>query len=243
MICQLVSFQRTYNVGLIILQEKYAHSKRKQEIQIHSCCSCKKGGIFMNYLTSSKLLDDTFNTLSERVLINGEPQQEIITNAYLGVSEKRHISSLEPFKQGDYVNYDGQIYMVMEETATKRHNKYRATMTACNFAFIVRDFLGRELIGKDALGAPQYKNIYGDPYDVHAVLNKIERDFQSGFQINMIQMTYFIDIQDTEKNRATFKINEVFDIKGKGFTVAMHDLTNNGRLGILFLLQGKNPPY
>ena len=73
----------------------------------------------MNYLTSHQTLNDTFRTLSKEVLINGEPQQAIVTTAYLGEAEKRHVSSLEPFRQGDYVEHEGKTYLVTQEVESE----------------------------------------------------------------------------------------------------------------------------
>lgn len=198
----------------------------------------------MDYLTNSKLLDDAMNHISETVLINGKPQKAVVTTAYLGQSEKRHISSLEPFKAGDYVEHRGQTYLVMEETETKRHNKYRSTMEAVNYSFEVRDFLYREIVAIDPVsGRPQYKNHYSDPYDLHGVFMKTEKKFETGFQINLVRLTFMVYVQENETTLEHFEINSVFDIKGKNMQVAVHDRTHNGLLGVLFLQTGQTPPY
>lgn len=198
----------------------------------------------MSYLTSHETLNDAFNSIAEEVLINGEPQQVVITTAYLGIDEKRHISSLKPFKRGDYVEHNGHTYIVTEEVKTKRHNRYRATMVSCDYAFLVRDYLGREDTGnRDSLGRPIFKDIYSDPYNIWGHMKQWDRSLNQSFQINMMQVTFFIDVQDNEKNREQFKINNTYKIKGRDMTVALHELSNDGLLGLLFVQIGKTAPY
>lgn len=197
----------------------------------------------MNYLTNPKLLNDSLNHISETVLINGKPVKAVITTAYLGMTENRHISTLESFKRGDYVEHRGHIYLVNEEVKTKRHNKYRSTMTSCNYSFTVRDLIGREIIGYDDFKKPIYRDIYSEPYHIQGVMKEWDRKLEQAFSINMMQVTFFIDVQDTPKNREQFKINNVYDIKGVNMQVSLHELSNEGILGILFVKTGSKAPY
>jgi len=197
----------------------------------------------MNYLTNPKLLNDSLNHISETVLLNGEPIQAVITTAYLGMVENRHLSSLELFKRGDYVEYNGHTYLVTEEVKSKRHNKYRATMTSCNYYFTVRDVIGREIIGYDDFKNPIFRNIYSEPYNLHGVMKEWDRKLDQAFAINMMQVTFFIDVQDTPKNREQFKINNIYEIKGVNMQVGLHELSNEGILGVLFVKTGTSAPY
>lgn len=197
----------------------------------------------MNILTNHKLINDTFKSLTETVLINDKPQQAIIGMAYLGMVENRHINSLEPFKRGDYVEYNGHTYLITEEVQTKRQNKYRSTMTSCNYHFTVKDLIGREIVDYDSFGKPIYKDIYSEPYNIHGVMKEWDRKLDQAFAINMMQVTFFIDVQDNEKNREQFKVNNVYDIKGINMKVALHELSNDGILGVLFIKTGSTVPY
>lgn len=129
----------------------------------------------MNILTNHKLINDTFKSLTETVLINDKPQQAIIGMAYLGMVENRHINSLEPFKRGDYVEYNGHTNLISEEVQTKRQNKYRSTMTSCNYYFTVRDSLGQVMVGKDEFNRPIYEKAFSEPYEIHGVMKKWDR--------------------------------------------------------------------
>ena len=198
----------------------------------------------MNYLTNPKLLNDSLNHISETVLINGVPQQAVITTAYLGLEENRHISSLQPFKRGDLVEHRKHTYLVTEEVKTKRHNKYRATMTSCNYYFTVRDYLGKVDSGKkDDFGRPIFTDIYGEPYNLHGVMKEWDRKLDQAFAINMMQVTFFIDVQDNAINREQFKINNIYEIRGRNMKVALHEKSNDGILGVLFLETGTSAPY
>ncbi|MTD30111.1 hypothetical protein [Planomicrobium sp. YIM 101495] len=197
----------------------------------------------MNLLTNYTLINDTFDSLSETVLINGEPQKAIIATAYLGMVENRHISSLQPFRRGDYVEHRGHLYIVNEEVKTPRHNKYRATMTSCNVSIEVRDFLGRVIDRFDELGRPIYVDAYSDPYLIHGVMKQWERSLNDAFALQMMEIAFFVDVRDTPEAREQFKINNVYTIKGMAVSVVMHDLSQNGLLGLLFIKSGKTPPY
>ena len=197
----------------------------------------------MNYITNPKLLNDSLNHISETVLINGVPQQVVITTAYLGLEENRHISSLQPFNRGDLVEHRKHTFLVTEEVKTKRHNKYRATMTSCNYYFTVRDLIGREIIGFNDFNQPMYKSIYGEPYNLHGVMKEWDRKLDQAFAINMMQVTFFIDVQDNAINREQFKVNNIYDIKGVNMKVALHELSNEGIIGVLFVKTGSTAPY
>lgn len=197
----------------------------------------------MNYLTNAKLLDDALSHISKTVLINGNPQQAVITTAYLGLAENRHISSLQPFNRGDLVEHRGHTYLVTEEVKTKRHNKYRATMTSCNYYFTVRDLISREIIGYDDFNRPMYKETYSEPYNIHGVMKEWDRKLDQAFAINMMQVTFFIDVQDNAINREQFKVNNIYDIKGVNMEVKLQEFSNEGIIGILFVKTGSSAPY
>lgn len=199
----------------------------------------------MNLLTNYKLINDTFISFAETVYINKSSQQAIIGTAPLGlgVVEKRHISSLQPFKRGDYVEHNGHTYMISEEVSSPRHNKYRATMTSCNYSFSVRDYLGKIQVGVDDFGRPIYQDQYSDLYQIYGVMKQWDRSLNQSFGINMMQVTFFIDVQDNAKTREQFKLNNIYDIKGKNMKVALHDLSQEGLIGVLFLSTGIDAPY
>lgn len=184
------------------------------------------------------MLNDTFRTLSEEVIINGERQDAIVTTANLGESEKRHISSLQPFKEGDIVEHRGNNYMVMEEVVTKRHNKYRATMSHCDYSFTVRDLLEKRFNGLDDLGRPKYQYVYSERYEVLCVVDKLESTSHLNVQFATMDKKIIVSVQDTEKNRINFEVNSEQNFKGNKAKVIIHDLTHNGRINLVFLLGG-----
>lgn len=197
----------------------------------------------MNLLDNYTLLNDTFKPLSETVLINGKPRQAIIGMAYLGVAENRHINTLEPIKRGDYVEHKGHIYIVSEEVKTPRQNKYRATMTSCNITIEARELIERVKVGTGGMGRPIYQNIYSDPYYIEGAMKQWERSLDDAFAIAMMDVSFFVDIQDNPKNREQFKINNIYKIKGMDVAVNLQDLSQDGLLGLLFVKTGKEAPY
>lgn len=197
----------------------------------------------MNILDNYTLLNDTFKSLSETVLINGEPRQAIIGMAYLGMVENRHINTLEPIERGDYVLHKDHMYIINEEVKTPRQNKYRATMTSCNLTLEVRDYLGREIVGYDSFGKPIYKESYSDPYEVYGTMKQWERSLNDAFAIQMMDISFFVDVQDNAKNREQFKVNNAYSIKGTNVAVNLQDFSQDGLLGLLFVKSGKTAPY
>ncbi|QHJ71614.1 hypothetical protein [Planococcus halotolerans] len=197
----------------------------------------------MNLLTNYKLLNDTFDSLAETVLINGKPQQAIIGMAYLGTVENRHINSLQPFNRGDYVDYKGHKYLISEEVKSPRQNKYRSTMTSCNVTIEVRDYLGKTKIGEDDFGKPIYEEHYSEPYDVYGSMKQWERSLNDAFSINMMDVSLFIDIQDTPENRTLFAVNNELSILGMTAKVMLQDLSQDGLIGVLFNKTSGVAPY
>lgn len=197
----------------------------------------------MNLLTNYTLLNDTFKSLTETVLINDEPHEAIIGMAYLGTVENRHISSMQPFKRGDYVQYRGHTYLINEEVKTARQNKYRSTMASCNLSFEVRKYLGKVKVGQDDLGRPIYEESYSEPYNIYGVMKQWERSLDDAFAINMMEVSFFVDIQDTPETREQFKVNNTYTIQGMNVNVMLQDLSQDGLLGLLFTKTGSPAPY
>lgn len=198
----------------------------------------------MNLLTNYKLLDDTFNSLAETVLINGKPQQAIVGMAYLGTVENRHINSLQPFKRGDYVDYRGHKYIISEEVKSPRQNKYRSTITSCNVTMEVRDYLGKVNTGRtNDFGQPIYEDQYGEPYDVYGSMKQWERSLNDAFAIQMMDVSVFVDIQDTPEMREQFKVNNEYTILGMTVKLMLLDYSQDGLIGLLFNKVSGTAPY
>lgn len=187
----------------------------------------------MNLLTDYKLINDTFKSMAETVLINGVEQDCIVSTAYLGESEKRHISSLDRMGQGDLVEHRDKMYMIIEEVETPRHNKYRASMAHCDFQFEIPGEKTKIEVGRDSFGRPVYETVVGESTFVYAVINKLERNMALNSQMPAVASHTYIDVQENEANKIFFKVNNEFDFKDKRIRVVSHDLTNNGRLGLL----------
>jgi len=188
-----------------------------------------------NPLNNLTLLTDTFKSISETVLINGKPQQAVITFSGLGEQEKRIINSLEPFEQGDLVEHEGQMYLVSEEVTTPRGIKYRATMTLCNYTFVIetKGALTRVQIDTDTLGKPIYKDVYAPSTfdDVPAIIYGFQSKYTYG-QIATSISTMFIHVQHNDKNMTDFSTNKEIPFRDKAVKLKGRDISRNGLLGI-----------
>ena len=187
----------------------------------------------MSYLFNSQPLDDAFKAMAQTVLINDEPQQAVITTAHLGEKERKHISSLQKFSQGDYVQFNDELYLIIEEVEGKRHNKYRATMALCNFRITIKGETIRVQIGKDEFGRPIYQTTNLPDTYVHGVINKADRRLQLTGQMSVVNSRLYIDVQDNPDNVTKLAVNKTFPFKDKAIKVLSHDRSNNGRLGLL----------
>lgn len=174
----------------------------------------------MNYLTSHKTLNDAFVTIAKEVLINGKPQQAYITNAHLGMASRRHIHSLEPFRQGDYVEFGEGVYLVMEDVVNVRGAKYKSTIQYCNYNVATPDKQGeRYQDGVDDRGLPiwKYEKIPGRK--IYVIID-MDRITITGSQIRVNTATMIMLLPDSEENRDEIKVNNEIDVYGKTMKVA-----------------------
>ena len=145
----------------------------------------------MNYLMSTQSLKDTFNSLSTEVLINNVPQQAVITMAHLGMQSKRHLHSLEPFNQGDYVVFNEETYLVVEDVINPRGVKYKATIEYCNYKAQTPDFVERVLVGVDPdTKKPIYEEITTPGIYFMSIIKQDNISIVNGaFRLNTSQFT------------------------------------------------------
>lgn len=178
----------------------------------------------MNKFTGIQSLKDAFRTLSTEVLVNGEPQQAVITQAHLGMQSKRHIHSLEPFSQGDYVKFDENTYLVIEDVISTRGAKYKATIQYCNYTITTPETTEKIMTGeKDKFGKPIYTYITTPGLDIQVIVDEERITLNGGaFRVNTTNLAMLLP--DTDINREEVKVNAelvMFDRK--------HRVTNINR--------------
>lgn len=190
----------------------------------------------MNQFNNNQMLIDTFRSMSYPVLINGKEQEVFITTAYLGEYEKRHISSLEPFKQGDIVSYEGELFLIIEEVVTMRGMKYRSSMMLSNYNF-ENEVLGepvKTIIGYDERERPIYEITYPNSYTEYlpTVVFGYSRKDTGNQQIPMSQTTVLMYMQYSVENETKFAVSTTIShpYKHRTFKVTGQDITRNGLL-------------
>lgn len=165
------------------------------------------------YLTSDKLITDVFMTVAQPILINEAEQSGIITNAHLGMDSRRHLHALQPFEQGNYVEFGEGVYMVVEDVVNVRGAKYKSTIEYCNYTVTTPEIEGGRIeVGRDEFGRPIYD--YADPIpgrNVQCILN-LDNVRVAGSQIRLTTGGILMLVPDTDENRNDFKVNDEYEI-------------------------------
>ncbi|PAQ14991.1 hypothetical protein CD798_08060 [Bacillaceae bacterium SAOS 7] len=192
----------------------------------------------MNYKYSPT--KQIFSTMSVPVNIttpnNTYKENVIITNPKISKEEKRHIHSMKVIQRGSLIKYDEYDFLVISESITPRHAKYKAIAQHCNMNItiftieweIALDEDGNPIL--DDQGRPEMVEVKKE-YNVPAV------GFNANFRIDEGQIRVplerlYIDIQDNEKNKELFKMNATFEY-GEEWKVVDQDITQRGLLKII----------
>lgn len=168
------------------------------------------------------------------VTINDQPMKALITMPRMNRAndnEDRYIATLTPIERGDTVKFEEENFIIITETATKRHGKYKALMRHSN-CFI--ELPGEEVCvdtGKtDWRGAPIYDchTVAGEqlPCIVDSRTFAIDSVGAISLPTNQIQVV----TQDKERSREKLTINFEFPMLGKTWKIINVDLVKNGLL-------------
>ncbi|MBY0221952.1 hypothetical protein [Sporosarcina aquimarina] len=185
----------------------------------------------MNKFTGMQSLKDAFNSIAVEVLINDEPQQAYITQAHLGESSRKHMHSLQPFNQGDYVSIGEAVYMVVEDVVNQRGAKYKATIQHCNYMIQLPGETIRVPDGVDSRGRPKYKEIVQPGKELHSIVN-MDRVTMNGSQIVVNTSVYMMLIPDIEEARENVKVNDEYDVYGEMMVVVNINRLRTGLMEI-----------
>ncbi len=177
-----------------------------------------------------------FESAGTDVLINDQTHKAIITNSgFNSENDERYINTLNPIHMGDLVTFNDHQYIIITESTSKRHAKYRAIMRHCNFTIKfpgeiervpVLDENGNPVL--DKYGRPVYEEIEGDPYFIPAIVDDKYFQVNNQFQIRVADNQIMIVVQDNELNRNKFEVNKRFELMGKEWKVLHEDLTKVG---------------
>lgn len=188
-------------------------------------------------LLNTTLINGAFKSLTEPILINNTENRgyyidAVISQAHLGMHERRHIHSLTKFKQGDMVHYQDSTYLIMEDVVSQRGSKYKSTMEYCNFLIAMPPLEERVLVGYDSFGRPEYKYNYSPDRDVPAIVKYKDVAIMGQYAISFAFKTLNVWIQDNPKNRRDFKVNYEFEMFSRNYRVTNIDIVREGLLEI-----------
>ena len=179
-------------------------------------------------------IESIFNMAAVNVKVNDIDKKAIITNPAINEFEERYIHTLDVVRMGDLVTYQNEHYLVIAESVTKRHGKFKTLMRHCNHVFEipgeVTKVLKRDENGNIVLdweGRPVYEYIQGEPTLVPSIIDN--KNFSiDGKQLRVPVNEIIIVVQDNEKNKKGFAVNNEFDLMSKRWKVLNQDYTKVG---------------
>lgn len=184
-------------------------------------------------------VQDDFGSLlklaGQDVLINNVPAKALITNYNLiGESEDRNIHTVDKVTMGDLITFKDESFVVIKETVTQRHAKYKTLMRHCNhqMQFPGKDQVVKEFVGYDSRGRPIYKDVIipGEQVIVPAILSTKTFSIDERYAIRVQDKQIVLIVQDNEFNRGKLFTNSEHLIVNGSFKVIDIDLTLKGLL-------------
>ena len=169
-----------------------------------------------------------FEQAAQTILINDVPRNVIITNPQMNEDETRYLHTLDRMLQGDLVVLEGEKYLSITESNTKRHSKYKNKIQHCNQHIEVVGEMEKVLIGYDDRGRPVYEEVLGDPILIPSIVERGTFTVDSGGSFLVPQDVLYVTVQDNEMNRRKFPINITIKITGLNYVVQHQDLTRKG---------------
>lgn len=186
------------------------------------------------FLTNSEDIDYIFESLGKEVLINGNATNAVITNPSISEYEQRYIHTLQNVSRGDMVTIQGEVYLVISESVTKRHGKFKSLIRHCNFILEVPGEITRQPYldenGNqvyDDYGEPIFIDIQEDPIPIPAIIDNQSFSVDESTSIRMPENQIIVTVQDNEVNRQRFSLNDEFTFEGN-YSVAHRDFTKKG---------------
>ena len=182
-------------------------------------------------LFNETILNDVFNSVAKEIKINDKTIFAIVTNGSLNKldeQESKNLHTIDKVNQGDIVEHEGNKYLVVTESMSKRHNKYKNIMEHCNMILTVAGETMREITGYDNFGKPIYKYTI-QYFDVPSVLgfDRVGSASTTGAFLT-IANGLKAKVQRNEKNLQYFTINKEITIEGKKYKITHLDKVQTG---------------
>lgn len=177
-----------------------------------------------------------FESMGQVVLVNDKEQKAIITNPQMSANEERYLHTMDCVTLGHIVTLDNEKFLVVSETVTKRHSKYKSKIRHCNYTIefageVIEDFM-RDADGNivyDRLGDPITITIVGDPIFIPAIVEN--KTFSiAGSQLLVAENQIIVIAQDNKVNRGKFTVNNTLSLMDNNWKVRNQDRTKKGLL-------------
>lgn len=179
-------------------------------------------------------IDSIFNLAAQTVKVNDIEQEAIITNPVINEFEERYIHTLFKVGQGDLVTYQNEHYLIIAESVTKRHGKFKTLMRHCNEVIelpgeeervLARDENGDVIV--DEYGRPYYEYIQGEPILIPIIVDNKNFSIE-GNQLRVPENQIIVVVQDNETNKGKFAVNNEISLMNKNWKVLHQDFTKVG---------------
>lgn len=184
-------------------------------------------------LFDDTILNDVFDSVASEIKINDVLIPAIVTNGALNKNdeqESKHLHTIQKVNQGDVVEHEGSKYLIVTESISKRHNKYKNIMEHCNAALTIVGKTTKVIVGYDDLGRPIYDNIE-ELYEVPCVIgfNRVGTPNNAG-GLMIIENSLVAKITRNDDNVMYVNVNDVYTVEGKNYKVSHIDNVQTGLL-------------
>lgn len=175
-----------------------------------------------------------FDQAAQTVMINDVPRNAIISNPQMNDDETRYIHTLDRVLQGDLILIEGNDFLTVTESITKRGAKYKSKVQHCNHIIEVAGEITEVLKGYNPLGHPVYEYIQGDPVFIPSIVQSGTFNIDNGNGVLVANDVLFVTVQDNVINRSKLTVNQDVVMFGKSYSVQHQDLTRQGLLVLRF---------
>lgn len=178
-----------------------------------------------------------FEQAAQTVLINDVPRNAIITNPQMNEDETRYIHTLDRVLQGDLVVLEGESYLSITESITKRGAKYKNKIQHCNYIIQVQGESARVIIGYNEFDQPIYEYILGDPILVPSIVESGTFNVPNASAILIPEDIIYVTVQNNDTNIVKFAVNTEIAMLDGTYKVQHQDVT---RTGLMIVRMKKN---
>jgi len=168
-----------------------------------------------------------FDSVGQSVIVNDAKINVIVTNPPVDEYEQRYIHSLQKVSRGDIVTLEGEKYISITETVTKRHSKFKTLIRHCNVT-IEKEIFVEVFVGESDFGEPIYELVYDHSEFIPAIVDNKSFSVNNSSAWRYPENQMEVIVRDIEENRTLFSVGEKFETVGKSWRVLNQDLSKSG---------------